>query len=431
MTIIQTRAQLKAVVEGDVAQGSLTLNDDGSFTYDPQGFAGLMTFSYRIDDGTQVSDPTDVSIIVNSPPTANDDSYDLNEDSTLSVPANIGVMANDVDAEADPLTASVVTDPEHGSVTFNEDGSFEYVPTANFFGDDSFTYKLTDGEDESGVATVNLVINSVNDAPEAVADIYFGLADRSLIVNAANGLLVNDTDIEGQSLTAVLESPPDHGSVQVSPDGSFSFDPPAEFTGVATFSYRASDGEATSAPVDVQIAINSIDQQQQIVINEIHIDPPQKTELVEFIELHNTGDAPIDLSGWTIRSAIDFTFPAGATIEGGGYLVATMDPADFQDKFKQTAVGPWEGRLTNAGETIELWTAAGDQVDEVDYQLGFPWPTVGEDAGPSMQLVNPSLQNELGGSWRSADPTPGAQNSVLFRQCRSSNAPREPLATTA
>src|SRR5690606_10456504 len=123
-------------------------------------------------------------------------------------------------------------------------------------------------------------------------------------------------------------------------DGSFTYQPPAGFTGVVRFSYQADDGQDTSTPVQVEIVINSLQQQRQVVINELHTDPDDETELVEFIELHNRGTEPVDLSYWRLADGIDFLFPAGTSIAPGGYVVVTQDPDDFAEKFSRTALGP-------------------------------------------------------------------------------------------
>lgn len=160
-----------------------------------------------------------------------------------------------------------------------------------------------------------------------------------------------------------------------------------------------------------------------IVINEIHFDPDDPTELVEFIELTNTGTSTVDLSGWSVSGAVEYSIPNGITINAGGYLVVCQSPNEVSSKYRVSSskvMGPFEGRLDNNGETIELFNAEGECVDEVDYQLGFPWPTVGDpvsDRNPgtsfSIQLLNPSLDNDLGGSWRSFPPSPGTENDVL------------------
>ena len=70
-----------------------------------------------------------------------------------------GVLANDYDADNNPLTAILVTAPLFGTVTFNSDGSFDYMPSGNFTGTDSFSYKVTDGSADSNVAMVTIVVN--------------------------------------------------------------------------------------------------------------------------------------------------------------------------------------------------------------------------------------------------------------------------------
>jgi len=167
-----------------------------------------------------------------------------------------------------------------------------------------------------------------------------------------------------------------------------------------------------------------------VVINEIHYDPDVKTELVEFVELYNAGTTDIDISGWYFSDGISFQFPNGTILPAGGYIVVTEDPylayqpTTIMDKYgvdSRSVYGPFTGRLSNEGERIILRDAEGNKVDEVDYQLGFPWPTVGDavpenrpGTGHSIQLVNPSFDNDLAGSWRSAYPTPVARNQEVY-----------------
>lgn len=138
------------------------------------------------------------------------------------------------------------------------------------------------------------------------------------------------------------------------------------------------------------------------VINEFHYNSLDNTSLEEFIELYNPGDAVLDLSGWTLSGAVTYTFPAGATLPVGGYLVVAESPAVMLSKFGVVALGPWSGRLSSKGETILLRDAAGVTQDSVSYQAGFPWPTKADGAGPSCELVNPALDNDLGGSWQAS-----------------------------
>jgi hypothetical protein len=152
-----------------------------------------------------------------------------------------------------------------------------------------------------------------------------------------------------------------------------------------------------------------------VVINEFHYDPNNPTEHVEFIELHNTGLAAVDLSNWRIDEAVDYIFPSGASIAAGGYVVITQDAADFQAKYSFAPLGQWEAgdKLSNEGETIELRDAANALVDTVTYQLGFPWPTTG-DFGSSLELINHELDNDLAGSWRSSGLTSSPNSGTVL-----------------
>ena len=168
--------------------------------------------------------------------------------------------------------------------------------------------------------------------------------------------------------------------------------------------------------------------QAAVVINELHTNPDVKTELVEFVELYNDGTETVDLSGWSLAGGVFYTFPAGTALPADGYLVAVQSPehilagrtaAGFNIA-ASLVYGPYGGKLDNDGERVALVDAEGEVADEVTYRLGFPWPTVGDPitngqpgTGGSLQLVNSRFDNDLAGSWRSARPTPGAQNRVF------------------
>ncbi|MCB1131489.1 MAG: lamin tail domain-containing protein, partial [Verrucomicrobiae bacterium] len=139
------------------------------------------------------------------------------------------------------------------------------------------------------------------------------------------------------------------------------------------------------------------------VINEFHYNSENEASLEEFVELHNPGDAPYDLTGHRLDDAVTFEFAPGTTIPAGGYLVIAQDPATIESKFGITGVlGPWSGKLSSGGEEIELRDAASSKADSVKYQAGFPWPTMADGGGPSAELIHPLLDNSLGSSWRSA-----------------------------
>ena len=142
-------------------------------------------------------------------------------------------------------------------MTLNSNGSFTYTPTANYNGSDSFTYKANDGKVDSNTATVNITINAVNDPPIAVNDAYTTNEDIALN-RTTPGVLSNDTDADGDSLTAVKVSEPSHGSVTLNGNGSFTYTPNANYNGTDSFTYRANDGQANSNTATVTITITAV-----------------------------------------------------------------------------------------------------------------------------------------------------------------------------
>ena len=152
-----------------------------------------------------------------------------------------------------------------------------------------------------------------------------------------------------------------------------------------------------------------------VVINEIHYDPPDKTEFSEYIELYNNSDAAIDLSGWEFTDGIRFQIPSGTTLESGAYLLVSQDPSTVRSVFGVDSIGPWDGTLKNSGERIRLRDRDGQLVDEVDYQRGFPWPTVGDAPGHSIELMHPDLENDIGGNWRRAEAETSTNTQLVSR----------------
>ena len=193
---------------------------------------------------------------------ASNDSYSTTVGTALDVTAP-GVLANDTDADSDPLTAAVVTGPTHGSLTLNANGSLHYAPTALFSGTDTFTYQADDGTGGAGgglsnIATVTITVSVVNVPPIAVNDSYSTNQDTQLTVNAANGVLKNDTDANNDALTAALNANVAHGTLALNADGSFIYMPNAGYTGADTFTYHASDGTASSNVATVTITVDVV-----------------------------------------------------------------------------------------------------------------------------------------------------------------------------
>ena len=188
---------------------------------------------------------------INALPVANDDAYlGLQEDTVLSVDAP-GVLGNDEGAGA--LTAVLVEGPNNGVLEFSEDGSFVYHPALNYAGPDAFTYRarIDDGVSET-VATVQISIDPVNDAPVARGD-HFELAqDTALSISFAE-LLDNDFDADGDTLDfGGVTAGPQHGVLTPTETG-FVYEPDATFVDQDSFAYTVKDDWSVSSPVEVII----------------------------------------------------------------------------------------------------------------------------------------------------------------------------------
>ncbi|RIK84024.1 MAG: hypothetical protein DCC68_02405 [Planctomycetota bacterium] len=428
---------LTAALVAGPSHGSLTLNADGSFVYTPNPtYRGPDSFTYRASDDDDASNVATVSIVVDSTPVANADVYTVAEEGTLNVTVGQGVLINDTDGDLDPLTASLVVGPANGMLSFVSNGSFVYTPNVNFNGQDTFTYRANDGDQSSNVATVTITVTPVNDAPTAVADSYSLFANDTSIVNAANGVLANDFDVDGPALSAVLLGDVASGTLVLNADGSFTYTPDADFIGTDSFIYGASDGTLLSSAVMVTLTVNPAS--QLIAINEIMYHPQSENDAEEWIELFNTGTSNVNLAGWQFTNGVSYIFPAGPqTVLGGRqYLVVAADAATFSSThpgFAGTVIGGWTGSLSNSGETVELSDASGERVDRVEYSdqgdwatrvpgpldnnhRGWDWEALHDGGGRTLELINAELSNNQAHNWSSSAAnggTPGAANSIV------------------
>jgi len=240
------------------SNGTTTVEADGTITYTPDAdFNGSDSFTYTISDGNGGTDTASVAVTVtpvNDAPVAVNDAYSTNEDTAGAANAAGGVLANDSDANGDPLSVSLVSDVSNGSLTLNSDGSFSYTPDANFNGTDSFTYEVSDGNGGTDQAVATITVTPVDDAPVAVDDSYSTGFETALTVPAA-GVLANDSDIDGDALSIAGVQQPANGTVVLNADGSFTYTPDARFSGLDSFDYELDDGQGgvVTATVDVTV----------------------------------------------------------------------------------------------------------------------------------------------------------------------------------
>jgi hypothetical protein len=185
--------------------GTLVVSGTG-FSYTPNsGYIGADSFAYALEDETNLMSNTVIVTLnitsTNVAPTANTGVFTTNEDTSLSS------AVTGTDPEMSTLTYVLDVLPTNGSVTLSNTGAFTYVPTANYFGSDSFTFHVSDGVLVSSGALVNLTITSVNDAP--IASPLSLTATGNSMANSGNVYIgsLSGSDIESLVTFSVATSP--------------------------------------------------------------------------------------------------------------------------------------------------------------------------------------------------------------------------------
>jgi VCBS repeat-containing protein len=404
---------LTAILWSDVSHGTLVLNPDGSFTYDPDvdycnDGDPVDTFTYRAIGQDQNSNTATVSLTVNcvnDPPVATDDLYSTDEDTQASgnvITDDTGAGA-DSDADGDPLTASLVSDVGHGTLSLNPDGSFTYDPDADYCNDgdpvDVFTYRVNDGEADSNTATVSLSVNCVNDPPVATDDLYSTDEDTQ----ASGNVITDDTgagadsDADGDPLTASLVSDVGHGTLSLNPDGSFTYDPDADYCNdgdpVDVFTYRVNDGEADSNMATVSLTVNCTNDLPVVT----HVDiASQTSDYSDFIatvtitatdaddtaiSLAETGEPPASAGSLALSAASCTPVGEGSSCTWT-YDGQVLDPGDnVYDIVFTASDGEGAGPVTGT-HTLTVQPEDAAVMLDVDNEVAVEVPEPDADSGP-------------------------------------------------
>lgn len=193
------------------------------------------------------------NVITNTAPTSLGDSYSTDEDTALNIPAS-GVLGNDSDNENDALTAVLVSGPTNAaSFTLNANGSFSYMPNADFNGSDSFTYKANDGQADSNIVTVTITVNAVNDAPVLSNVPANAIRDEEVLYS----FTATVTDVDSANLQFSLLNAPAGASIDAT-TGAFSWTPTeAQGPGIYNFTVRVSDG-ALNADANISVEVSEV-----------------------------------------------------------------------------------------------------------------------------------------------------------------------------
>ena len=187
---------------------------------------------------------------------------------------------------------------------------------------------MSDGWSLSNTATVSIQVGN-NTAPVAADDSYVTNLNTKLIVSGVGGLLANDTDINGDSLSANLLEKPSHGKVSVNKDGSLVYTPSKNFVGVDSFSYKVSDGWSDSNVATVSI---SVGQNGGIDLSDDQILPPRPSKTVSSTASHFGSDSNVMINSYfsaladsnhgfnELASTLPWSDPHNTAVENSGHL---------------------------------------------------------------------------------------------------------------
>ncbi|MFO0751249.1 MAG: Ig-like domain-containing protein [Myxococcota bacterium] len=316
---------LSAVLVDGPAHGALTLAADGSFRYVHDGSETTVDgFSYQADDGVARSAVVTVSIAITAQddaPVAVADEVRVAEGGTVSALADgaTSVLANDLDAEHDALTATLVRAPSHGTLTLRADGSFAYAHDGSETTSDSFAYRADDGTTTSPEVVVAIRVTPVNDAPTISL-----IADQALAEDGASQPLtftVGDDDDDAAALVVSATSS-DDGVVSahaIAFGGSGAartlvVTPAANAFGTSVITVSVSDGEAR-ASTHFQVRVAPVD------------DPPHVSPIADQALEEDVASAPIAFTVGDVETdaadiAVRVTSSDDGLVPAAGIIVA-------------------------------------------------------------------------------------------------------------
>lgn len=308
--------------------GVVSINGGTSLTYTPApDFFGTETFTYTANDGNGLTGTATVTVTVNNvndPPTAVADSATVAED---SVNTAISVLANDSFAPdvGETLAIGSVGVPDNGGAAVISGTDILYTPAANFFGTETFTYNVSDGNGGSDTATVTVTVTAANDDPTA-ADDAVTVAEDSGVTNLT--VLANDSDAPdtGETLTITAVGATNQGGSAVIAGGSTSinYTPAANFFGTETFTYTISDGNGGNATATVTATVTPVNDDPTAVNDTFGVNEDDPVQTLTVL----ANDQILPDTGETLTvTAVGATDQGGTAVVSAGGVGVDYTPA--------------------------------------------------------------------------------------------------------
>jgi parallel beta-helix repeat protein/VCBS repeat-containing protein len=303
-----------------------SISAGGVFIWTPSEIQGPGVYQVTVvvtDNGVPALNDTETISItvneVNSQPVAADDAKTLNEDSGAVA---VDVLANDNDPDGNTLTIISVTQGAHGNVTLLSGTSLTYRPAANYYGADSFTYTISDGNGLNDTAIVSVTVNNTNDNPVA--------ADDAVTINEDSGsnivyVLANDDYLPdpAENLLVAGVTQGAHGTVTIDASGAYlTYEPTANYFGVDSFTYTISDGNNGTATGTVIVTVRNVNDPPTIITSDVTTAIEENAYSVDY---DATDIDQMDTLTWSLASSADWLAIDPAT----GVLSGTAEPGYF------------------------------------------------------------------------------------------------------
>ena len=312
----------------------------------PEDYNGPDRFSYEVNDGIGDVDTAFVNIAVlpaNDPPVGVDNEATALQDSALIIFA----VANDLDPDGDQLVIESVTQPANGTVVIGPDNiSLIYTPNPGFRGQDTFTYRLIDGDKAASEATVTVEVLRTNDAPVAADDAVETQEDTPVVIQVLEG----DTDADGDELTVTEVGDPANGTVALdTATGEVTYTPAGEYSGPDSFTYTIGDPKGATSTATVNVTVTPVNDAPVAVDDAAETDEDASVIIPVLVN-----DTDADGDELTVTEVGD---PANGTVvfDAGTGEVTYTPNADYNgpDSFTYT-IGDGEGATSTATVNVTV-----------------------------------------------------------------------------
>ncbi len=413
---------------GDTVTGENGIENSNPFYMPNENFHGSDSFSWKANDGLLDSNIATVIITVNSindAPVAEDKSISLDEDwqgdGTQYYPMKL--IASDVDNTG--LTFSVVNNPLNGDLGngfYSNAGnganadSIAYKPNANWNGTDTFTYKANDGELDSNISTVTIIVNPVNDAPIAYdfsknvdedSEITFALRETSPGSNTGtdNEGGVYDPDIEtdqDDDITFSIVTQPSNGTAELITNNDIKYTPNANFIGTDTFTYKGNDGALDSNVATISMIVSNANDDEPVT-NSVTVSTDEDNDIdISLTAEEYDGDS----YSFSLKSN-----PSNGTVSLNG-STATYSPSENwfgTDTFTFEATDDTDRSVNIATATITVNSVN----DAPVVQDSVYFETIYQFSGIDIENIIATDIEDDGTQWSVFDPTGGGYSRII------------------